>query len=183
MGTKVVLVFLLVLITGCTNPIEKKSVDNRIIDIDFKALPLKAVEKNDLVDFSFNPSSNDWIIYLLDYNSCIPCINEVKDFSRFIEREEYKFNEVVLLIGDKNNKEEIKRLIVTSEVNKKHIFLDRKYSKTLLEFKEQQELGRQLLFVSSDLDKVYYRSYLKRGNPSPESHKKFLVNAALKNTE
>ena len=176
-----ILVCILILFS-CEKVKEREDIDTNLLRIDLSSLPLKYLnEEKHFVDYRIDKNAKDYIIYLLDSDSCVPCINEIIDFEKFLDKNNIQVNQLILLVGE--NQEKIKRLIRTSEVEFQHVYLNIDYAEELLRFKGDKIVGRQIVFLEPNLTHIYYSSYLTKNDVSPESHKNFLVQEALKNKD
>lgn len=163
--------------SGCTT-YDSKKLDSRVIDFELSSLPLKHLSKDfDFEEYKHIDSNEDYIVYMVDSKACTPCSNEIIDFHRFLKKNEYNFKEAVLIVDD--NKERAKRFIATSEINNKHFLVEPNDVKELLNFGENENVGRQILFLSQNLEKIYFRAYLVSKKPTSHNYKLFLVNKAL----
>jgi len=115
-------------------------------------------------------------LYVINSSGCTPCINNVISFTYYLEKKNFNsmpVQQFVVVIDSSKNR--LLRFIKTTDFVTPVAFgYDDNYAPYLQSFGNIRD-SRQLLFISNDNNKIFFRLHLSKGKMTTDSYKEKMI--------
>lgn len=118
-------------------------------------------------------------LYVINSAGCSPCINNVISFNYYLEKKDFNGISVQqFVVAIDSSKKRLLRFVKTAEFVTPVAFgYDEKYAPYLQSFGKSRN-SSQLLFISNDYKKVFFRLLLSKGQMTSDIYKDKMINNA-----